>query len=382
MGRTKVLGDGRPGDLKTPLEAERTKVLEDGRPGDLKTPLDVGRTKVLGDGRPGDLKTPLEAERAKVLKTDIVKKEISTQTEVSLKSVQTNVIWTPSVLDTVLDVQNEVENIVEMESDNEDNIVETGKLVDMLDNVEEAHKASHINDTGEQSETEALNITDEPKQSEMKQTNMCIYLLLIMFVVTMIIICATETTARQSGNQDSLGNRDEPILTLQNDSNKWSKVGPKGKTMKPAVKVRKMRLKKGITMDSGAANNVMPKRMVVNKNRIRPSPGSLRNAHYIAANNGKIPNEGEFDFEFTTTEGQEKSICFQVAEVNKALGSISYMVDHQYRIIFDKDEKTGTDLSLMIHKPTGVTTRFRRQRNVWILDAIIEVDDQSFRRHA
>ena len=135
-------------------------------------------------------------------------------------------------------------------------------------------------------------------------------------------------------------------------------------------------------MDSGAANNVMLKRMIMKKGKIRPSPGSMRNAHYITASNGRIPNEGEFDFEFTTTEGQQQNLCFQVAEVNKALGSISYLVDHEYRIVFDKDEKTGIDLSMMIHKPTGTMTRFRRQRNVWILDAIIEADDTPFRRHA
>ena len=59
----------------------------------------------------------------------------------------------------------------------------------------------------------------------------------------------------------------------------------------------------------------------------------------------------------------------QIAEVNKALGSVSYMVDRDFRVVFDKDKLTGKDLSMMVHKPTGRTTRFRRDRNVWVLDA-------------
>ena len=60
----------------------------------------------------------------------------------------------------------------------------------------------------------------------------------------------------------------------------------------------RIKLRRGITMDSGAARNVMPRKMVRDQSRIRPSEGSRRGAHYVAANNGRIPNEGEFDFVF------------------------------------------------------------------------------------
>ena len=92
----------------------------------------------------------------------------------------------------------------------------------------------------------------------------------------------------------------------------------------------------------------------------------------MTANNGRIPNEGEYDMEFLTGEGQKKLLTFQIAEVNKALGSISYLVDHGYRVTFDKDEVTGKDLSMMYHKKTKTATRFRREKNVWVLDAFIE----------
>ena len=49
-------------------------------------------------------------------------------------------------------------------------------------------------------------------------------------------------------------------------------------------------------MDSGAGNTVMPRRMVIRKSAIRESEGSRNGVHYVAANNGRIPNEGEYDF--------------------------------------------------------------------------------------
>ena len=124
-------------------------------------------------------------------------------------------------------------------------------------------------------------------------------------------------------------------------------------------------------MVSGASNSLMPRRMVVNKSEIRESEGSKHGAQYVAANDGRIPNEGEYDFKFETVEGHEQDLTFQIAEVNKALCAISYLVDTDYKVVFDKNVVTGQDMSLMMNKETGTTTRFRRQRNVWILDAFV-----------
>ena len=149
-------------------------------------------------------------------------------------------------------------------------------------------------------------------------------------------------------------------------------------------KQTKLKLKKGITMDSGAGNNVMPRRMVIKKSEIRESEGSRRGVHYVAANDGRIPNEGEYDLNFSTVEGQEQCLTFQIAEVNKALCAVSNLVDNGFRVVFDKNMKINEDTSHMLHKETGVTTRYRRTRNVWVLDAFVDGDnsnkDQSFHR--
>ena len=91
------------------------------------------------------------------------------------------------------------------------------------------------------------------------------------------------------------------------------------------------------------------------------------------------------DFQFEANEGQQEDWVFQIAEVNKALGSVAYLVDRNHRVTFDKDLKTGKDLSFMKNKTTGGIARFRRERNVWILDAIVKegkVPKQGFQRHA
>ena len=183
-----------------------------------------------------------------------------------------------------------------------------------------------------------------------------------------------------------IGSQGLDLGTLPEASSSGSSLKAKRATV---VGGRRLRLRRGITVDSGAANNVMPKRMVRNKAKIRPSPASRAGVCYIAANNGKIPNEGEVELNFTTEGGHYEMLVMQIAEVNKALGSVSYMIDQGFKVIFDKDLETGKDLSVMIHKATGRTTRFRRDRNVWVLDAYVNgdgdvtsnSDDQVFGRH-
>jgi hypothetical protein len=161
---------------------------------------------------------------------------------------------------------------------------------------------------------------------------------------------------------------DVPILAVDTDVDMKSAKPAKPRS---ATGQKKLRLKRGITMDTGAHHNVMPKRMA-GKRQIRPSPGSKRGMCYVAAGNERIKNEGEITFEFESLEGHRESFVFQIAAVNKALGSGAYMVDHGFRVVYDKDMDTDEDLSYMIHKKTRRAFRFRREKNVWILDAVVD----------
>ena len=140
---------------------------------------------------------------------------------------------------------------------------------------------------------------------------------------------------------------------------------------------RRMRMARGITVDSGAADNVMPRRMMRKGMRLRPSEASRAGVHYVAANGSRIPNEGETNLNFEDKDGVKHSWLFQVAEVNKVLASVSSMVDSGHRVVFDKDEVTGMDLSFITCKKTGSSVKMKRERNVWIIDAFVDGSDFS-----
>ena len=138
-----------------------------------------------------------------------------------------------------------------------------------------------------------------------------------------------------------------------------------------AVQGRRLRLARGITVDSGAADNVMPRRFIRGRNKIRPSPASRAGVHYVVANDGRIPNEGEAGFEFPM------SWLFQIAEVNKTLAAVSALVDAGHKVTFDKDEATGVDTSFITHKRSGNSIKMRRERNVWVIDAYVNDEDKA-----
>ena len=150
---------------------------------------------------------------------------------------------------------------------------------------------------------------------------------------------------------------------------------------RPARRVgsRRLQMARGITVDSGAADNVMPRRLLRRGMKMRPSQASRAGVHYVAANSARIPNEGEADFIFQDKDGKNHSWTFQVAEVNKVLASVSAMVDSGHRVVFDRDDATGTDLSFIINKKTGNSIRMRRDRNVWVIDAFVD-DNEDFSR--
>ena len=142
----------------------------------------------------------------------------------------------------------------------------------------------------------------------------------------------------------------------------------------------RLKLARGITVDSGAADNVIPRRVLRKWMKIRGSEASRLGVHYVAANGAIIPNEGEVDFSFQDKQGKVHTWVFQVADVNKILASVSSLVDSGHRVVFDKCPDTGVDLSFITHKTTGESVRMRRERNVWTIDAFVNEDPDFTRR--
>ena len=50
-------------------------------------------------------------------------------------------------------------------------------------------------------------------------------------------------------------------------------------------------------------------------------------------------------------------------------------LDAGNKVTFEKDEKTGLDISHILNKKSGMYTKLRRERNVWVVDAWIEEED-------
>ena len=280
--------------------------------------------------------------------------EVGAQTEITLPHTQKDVMWTPSCLEPRVEYD---EGGDDTTIGNEDHIEAETDDVSEVDSIE-----------CEEEEEEAAERAQYAKETGVQDVViMMSAILYFMYSAIMVILCRVKTEKKDD-------ECDENINALADDMD----VDVKRKDPRRMTKVRMLKLKRGITVDSGAGHNVMPRSMVRNKNKIRPSKGSLKGAHYVAANDGRIPNEGEHDFEFFTSEGNEECMTFQIAAVNKALGAVPYIVDAKYRVVFDQDD-AGRDQSYMKHKPTGRVTRFRRERNVWILDAFTKVDE-SFHR--
>ena len=109
------------------------------------------------------------------------------------------------------------------------------------------------------------------------------------------------------------------------------------------------RLKRCITVGSGAHHSVMPKKLA-GKGKIREPEGSRAGLHYVAANNGKIKNEKETDPKFQTKEGYDEVWPFQVCGVNEALAAVSERFDSNCRVTFDKGMTTNQDMSYIYNK--------------------------------
>ena len=72
--------------------------------------------------------------------------------------------------------------------------------------------------------------------------------------------------------------------------------------------------------------------------------------------------------------GFSEKIKFQVADVNKALMSISDRVDHRCRVVFDQDEETGEDISHIYDKQSRRKLKLARVGKVWVLECSVTED--------
>ena len=124
-----------------------------------------------------------------------------------------------------------------------------------------------------------------------------------------------------------------------------------------------VRIKGGMTLDSGCSVFVMPSKWLRHLT-LEPSEGSMRKPpqSFTAASNHKVVNEGQRTVRFRTEDGSRRQMIFQVAAVNKILASIAGICDNGNTVVFRQDGGTIT------HMESGRETHFKRKGNVYVMD--------------
>ena len=89
-----------------------------------------------------------------------------------------------------------------------------------------------------------------------------------------------------------------------------------------------------VNVDSGAIDSCMPKNKCC-QFKLGPSEMSKKGAKYVAANGTEIDNVGQRDVKGMTSEGNNASMTFQVADVEGALGSVNRICEAGNRVVFD-----------------------------------------------
>ena len=129
-------------------------------------------------------------------------------------------------------------------------------------------------------------------------------------------------------------------------------------------------LPKPLVVDSGAGETVIPTDWLP-KHEIEESVGSRSREYYTTADGTKIYNEGQKCVAVSCMDGtQERSMTFQVAQVDKALGSVSQMVRNNKRLVFDADE-AGKDISYIQNKITMEKMPLRVENGVYVIDLMV-----------
>jgi hypothetical protein len=136
-----------------------------------------------------------------------------------------------------------------------------------------------------------------------------------------------------------------------------------------AEKLRKkiagmVKIRKGLTVDSGAADHVMPVGWLI-MFIVLKSIGSIKGVHYVAADGTRIANVGQQLIRFMTIDGTWTEIMFQLAAIHKPLISVSKLNETGYKVVFDEDK------SYILHKKTKKVIHMRKERGVFVIDAYV-----------
>ena len=126
-----------------------------------------------------------------------------------------------------------------------------------------------------------------------------------------------------------------------------------------------------MAVDSGATETVVGEDMI-KEVETKPGEGTRRGVQYEVASGELIPNLGERNFVAYGEQGEARTIKAQVCDVNKALMSVSRMVQAGNKVVFSKSGSYVEDESTQERIP------LREQGGMYMLK--LWVKNQSFQR--
>ena len=94
---------------------------------------------------------------------------------------------------------------------------------------------------------------------------------------------------------------------------------------------------------------------------LRANEGSRNGLHYLAADNGKIKNQGEQLLSCFTDDGVPFKLRTQSAAVSRPILSVIWSAENGKEVAFRKDGGTIRDIE------TGMTVEFERKHGVYVL---------------
>ena len=134
-----------------------------------------------------------------------------------------------------------------------------------------------------------------------------------------------------------------------------------------SVPVQDGKAKVKVTVDSGAAESVIPRNCV----QLAGSAASpLEGTVYAAANGSPLINEGQRVIRGLTKDGRRAQLKFQVTDVHKCLAAVSRMTAAGNRVVFDDDDPEG---SFILHKASGTKTPLVRENGVYVFEMLVDV---------
>merc|ERR1712008_301322 len=93
---------------------------------------------------------------------------------------------------------------------------------------------------------------------------------------------------------------------------------------------------------------------------VRPSTGSRKGQHYLAAEDGTtMSNEGKQALEVMTDEGAPADMVFRITDVKKPVFSVGKLCDRGNRVIF------GSGGGVIHNLKTNRLTAFRRKGGIY-----------------